>query len=132
MITIVLCTKNPMDYNKVLQLLKNNYKSISGNENQVSFGKYPNSCYISLPSKNMNDPIEKEEMEEDLPFIPFDNPYFTHIDFHQIVVIKKVVELLLQEYPELFIIDENDTRYSANEFISKPIIIENGTIKKDQ
>ena len=128
MITIVLCSKEKFNYTRIVDLLKEDFPSVAGNEQQVALGKFPNNLYISLPSENMEDEIEQIEMKDSLPFIPFDNPFFTHCEFHSISTAKKVINNLLIDFPELFIVDENDERYTAREFLQSEFDVSQGTI----
>mgnify|MGYP003296014806 CR=1 FL=1 len=126
--SLVFCTKNPINYQKIIQRLKEFYKSAEGDEHIVSFGKSPKSFYMYLPSLTMDDPIEASDMNEDIPFIPFENPYFTHVDFHLDSIAKKVIELIILDYPELFILDEDEGRFTGEELLNKEFIIEDGSI----
>ena len=118
--SLIFCTKKPIDYRKIIDLIKIEYKSCKGNDKVVSFGKTPKNLFIWLPSTDINDNDTKIDMEEDLPYIPFENPYFTSVEFHIADIAKKVVTILLNEYPELFVLYE-DYRVSANDFLQLEI-----------
>ena len=114
----VLYTKTPMDAVKCLEQIKTIYKGATVNECQIQIGKPPKSLYIWFPSTDLNDPIEAIDMVEDIEKIPFEHPYFTHIDFHLLKTLQTVVGLISPLYPEMIIWTDEDKFYSTEEFIN--------------
>ena len=112
----VLYTKTPIEMEKCLYEIKKVYKGASGNEKQILVGKPPKSLYIWFPSTDLSDPVEAAEMIEDIDKIPFENPHFTHIDFHTLKSLQSVVNLIVPIYPEVIIWTDEDKFYSATDF----------------
>ena len=50
--------------------------------------------------------------------IPFENPYVTKFETHRSVDLKRVIKVLMQLYPELYIDDDGDFTASAQEYLN--------------
>ena len=114
----VLYTEKPLEMEKCLQQIKTVYKNVGGSEFQIYIGKSPKSIAIWLPSTDLSDPVETLDMTEDIDKIPFENPYFTHIDFHSLKMLQAAVKVIIPLYPEMIIWTDDDKFYSTEEFIN--------------
>ena len=115
---LTFITKKPLEMGKCLEQIKTIYKGATGNECQIQIGKPPKSLYIWFPSTDLNDPIEAIDMVEDIVKIPFEHPYFTHIDFHLLKTLQTVVCLISPLYPEMIIWTDEDKFYSIEEYLN--------------
>lgn len=114
----VLYTKTPINAVKCLEQIKTIFKGAKGNGHQIYISKPPKSLYIWFPSTDLNDPIEAIDMIEDIDKIPFEHPYFTHIDFHLLKTLQTVVSLISPLYPEMIIWTDDDKFYSIEEYLN--------------
>ena len=51
--------------------------------------------------------------------IPIENPYVTDFETHRSIDLKRVIKVLMQLYPELYIDDDCDFTASAQEYLDK-------------
>lgn len=58
-----------------------------------------------------------EEKEKFKAKIPIENPYVTDFQTHRSVDLKRVIKVLMQLYPELYIDDDGDFTASAQEYL---------------
>lgn len=114
----VFYTKIPMDIKTCYDAIKTYYKGAKNSDVNICIGKPPKSLYIWFPSTDLNDPIEAADMMEDIDKIPFEFPYFTHIDFHTMDTLQNVVKTIISLYPELIIWTDDDKFYTAEEFVN--------------
>jgi len=58
-----------------------------------------------------------EAKEEFKKKIPIENPYVTDFETHRSIDLKRVIKVLMQLYPELYIDDDGDFTASAQEYL---------------
>jgi len=114
----ILYTKTPLEMDKCLEQIKIMYKGARGNEYQIHLGKPPKCLYVWFPSTDLSDPIEALDMVEDIDKIPFEHPYFTHIDFHLLNTLQNVLKTISTLYPEMMIWTDDDKFYTCEEFLN--------------
>ena len=59
----------------------------------------------------------QEAKEEFKKKIPIENPYVTDFETHRSIDLKRVIKVLMQLYPELYIDDDCDFTASAQEYL---------------
>ena len=59
----------------------------------------------------------REDYEKEKNLIPIKDPYVTHFETHRSIDLKRVIKVLVQLYPELYIDDDGDFTASAQEYL---------------
>ena len=59
----------------------------------------------------------QEAKDEFKKKIPIENPYVTDFETHRSIDLKRVIKVLMQLYPELYIDDDGDFTASAQEYL---------------
>ena len=118
-----LFTSSPINYNECLQPILNNVKNTSTNKTDAFWGE--GKCFWQF--EIINDKILKGHEEEGLKqellewasHIPISNPYFNTIFIRRTIDAKRIIEVLIKIYPDLYVnLDDIIDWYgTAQEFI---------------
>lgn len=119
---ISLFTRTKITADKVAAKIIDSYKwkmrIVQNDETEIFLGYSPYEFYIVFSdSCDINDPDCLFE-ESDKKQIPFDNPQVNEIYFHDDEVAKYVISVILTEYPELYLMDDDGNVFSASSFIA--------------
>lgn len=118
--SITLITKTKITADKVSQKLIDGYnwkkKIVQNNEKELFLGFFPREFYIVYDdSSNMDSSLSGFD-ESDKEKIPFDNPIINELYCRDSKVIRNIIGIILEEYPELYICC-NDNIMTASEYI---------------
>ena len=126
MYSIGLITKTKITAKKVSQKLIDSFpykkRILQNDENELYIGFIPREFFIMYDdSKSTDDPdCLFEEWEKKL--IPFENALYTNLFYRDENVAKYAVKIIVQEYPELIVNDEDNEYLTAEEYLKKPNI----------
>lgn len=126
MYSIGLITKTKITAEKVSQKLIDSFpykkRILQNDENELYIGFIPREFFIMYDdSKSIDDPdCLFEEWEKKL--IPFENALYTNLFYRDENVAKYAVKIIMQEYPELIVNDEDNEYLTAEEYLKKPNI----------
>lgn len=107
---LIIYTKEPFTQDKGAKQLKEyfkNYEVSNDSDTQLFMGKYPNSFSLQLNStENRHNSTElKEDIEESLKYIPNKDSIFTEFLYNKVLVARRVINVLLSIYPDLWVED---------------------------
>ena len=112
----IFLTARPIDPKLCAEALAASVSDVNGSRTCVSFGKAQKSLYIWFPSV-----LREEESEnfiyKDISGVPSSLPFGTHLEYHRGRELKKAVEGLRSVCPELFVIDNDERVFSADDYL---------------
>ncbi len=112
----IFLTARPIEPKLCAEALAGSVPDVRGSQSCVSFGKAQKCLYIWFPSV-----LREEENEnfiyKDISGVPSSLPYGTHLEYHRGRELKKAVEGLRGICPELFVIDNDERVFSADEYL---------------
>lgn len=120
---ISLFTKTKITADRVSQKIIDSFKwkkrFVQNDEGELFLGYFPHEFYIIYDdSCDIDDPDCLFE-DSDKKKIPFEHSQVSEIFYHYEEVAKYVIGIILTEYPELYIMDDDGNVSPASEFISK-------------
>ena len=119
---IFLLTNEKPTWERCKCAILEEYPGAQGNKSGVFIGKSPFTIQIWFESDgsdrmyNDNDGAAgfPEELRE---LVPMQNPFCTNVEFHTVDSVKRIVCLLLNLFPEMYIIDDDDNVLSAADYL---------------
>jgi hypothetical protein len=107
---LTIITNENLDFDKVKALLKKSFpnKEVKDEkQNYLFLGKFPTEFILELNIDDYFDNPEYAFSQETIDLIPFKNKYCNDISYHSFTIIKNVVKILLDLYPEMWIYDDD-------------------------
>ena len=122
--TLSLITKNKIESSKISNLILEKHpfskKIIKNDEEELFLGKFPREFYIIFNDSCYlkDDEIFSAFDKKELDILPIENPLVNTLYYRDIEVAKSIVKILLEQYPELYVFDEDEDGFkSAKDYI---------------
>lgn len=112
---LLLISDKQLTVELLLPVIKKSVVAVEYSDKQILCGKFPNRVNIFLPSNKTNDPSEIFCGE----MLNNGEGYVTHVEFHTTFSIKRILPVILEIAPDLKIIDDEEIKYSASEYLEK-------------
>ena len=101
-----------------IEALSNEIKHVETNGVDIWINDKSRS-FITFCNETLDDFFfeSQEAKDEFKKKIPIENPYVTDFETHRSIDLKRVIKVLMQLYPELYIDDDGDFTASAQEYL---------------
>lgn len=122
---IFLITKSKITWNSIKDTVVQAFPSADGGDTFVLIGKFPKTIQMWFDTSDEGDKLsDKQKGDTDFPAevkkrIPFPQGFVTNAEYHLKKEVCKLISALLPLYPELFLIDDNDKVFSAEEYLAQ-------------
>ena len=104
------------------EALKNEIKNVEMNGETDIWINAKSRSFIWFNNERLEDGIyeSQEEYEKDKNSIPIKEPYINFLESHRSIDVKRIIKVLIELYPELYIeASDDDLICSAQEYLDK-------------
>ena len=111
-----LFTNTKITGEKCFELLKQNCPNAKWTENVYLSLTGRHRAYLWFSSDRVDDGLDCD-IEENKKHVPLENPYIAHLEAYRSIDLKRMLAVLVQIYPELYVNDDGDWYGTAQEYI---------------